>query len=145
MSDGNLTNGTLYLNTLIVDGVSITGPAGSGVNSVNALIGEVVIADDGAGTIAVGTTGIDTGNAITIDTTLKNGVAPMVAGSNSVVIAVPGLTTSSFVLVTMRDLDTITTTHILSASPSLNQIEVVLSASASTPTTGSVQWTVLQG
>jgi hypothetical protein len=140
MSAGNLTGGTLSLDTLYVDGVSITGPAGAGVNSLEALIGELVIADDGAGSMAVGTSG----NNITIDTTLASGVASMVAGSNGIDIVVPGASISSIILVSIHKLDQTTSTHILSAAPSLNKIEVVLSASASVATTGSVQWTVLQ-
>ena len=142
MSAGNLTNGTLSLNTLYVDGVSITGAAGAGVNSLEGLTGELVIADDGQGSMAVGTSG----NNITIDTTMYNvsGVAPMVAGSNGIDITVVGASISSIILVSIHTLDQITSTHILSAAPSANKIEVVLSANASVATTGSVQWTVLQ-
>ena len=145
MSAGNLTNGTLSLNALYVDGVSITGPAGAGVNSLNGNIGEVVIADDGNDSMVVGTTGVDAGNAVTVDTTLATGIAPMTSSSATTTIAVPGLSNTSIILCSIHAPDSgLSGNFIKSATATTDTITVVLNATSGASNTGSFQWTVLQ-
>ena len=134
MSAGNLTGGTLSLKTLYVNGVAV-GNAGSGVDSLQGRVGTVTITSTG-NTIAVGTSGIDT---ITLaDNLLQNiNSTPASPNSTTTALAIPGLTTSSQVLVNLGPGD-INNGYILYAVPTAGTLTVTFSTATSNPATQAV-------
>jgi len=134
MSAGNITNKTLSVKTLYVDGVAV-GNAGVGVDSLQGRTGAVTLTSTG-GTIDVATSGIDT---ITLaDNLLQNiNSSPATPNSATTAINIPGLTTSSHVLVNLGPGD-INSGFILRAVPTANTLTVTFSTATSNPTTQAV-------
>jgi hypothetical protein len=134
MSAGNLTNGTLSVKTLYVDGVSIPVPVGSGVASFNGLVGDLTVTSTG-GSIVVS----EVGNSVDLYDDLKNnlGSTPASPNSTTLALAIPGLTTSSQVIVNLGPGDA-NGGYILYAVPTADTLTVTFSIATSNPTTTAV-------
>lgn len=135
MSAGNLTNGTLSVKSLYVNGVAVGNAPGSGVDSLQGRVGTVTITSTGD-TIDVGTSGI---NTITLtDNVLNNsGSAAASPNSTTTALAIPGLTTSSQVIVNLGPGD-INNGYILYAVPTADTLTVTFSTATSNPATQAV-------